>query len=341
MSKFKKISRISIIFFLIFSIAIFSGCSQTAGKGNNSNSANTGENLTGKSTDKEKLSIVCTIFPIYDWVRQILGDKSDGAELTLLLDNGVDIHNYQTTADDIVKISHSDLFLYVGGESDDWVDDVLASANNPNLVSFNLLESLGDAVREEETLEGMETEEGEEHEPDEHVWLSLKNAQSLCGNIADTLSKIDSANAAVYTKNAENYIQQLSALDQEYQAVTDAAKQKVLLFGDRFPFRYLADDYHLTCYAAFSGCSAETEASFETISFLAQKMDEFQLKTILTIEGSKTEIAKTIWQNSKAKDAKILKLDSMQSTTNTDIANGASYLKSMQANLEVLKEALA
>ena len=498
----------------------------------------------GKQNDTnktDKLSIVTTIFPEYDWVREILGDKADNAEVTMLLNNGVDLHSYQPTADDIVKISDCDLFIYVGGESDGWVDDALKNATNKNMKVINLLDVLGDSVKTEEVVEGMpetehdhdhdhskevstfeddevqdrslsdwagdwqsaypfvldgtlddafaamaekgemtaeeyktyyqngyktditnidiegdhieftyedskkvgssykyvghyiqnwstgtkaamyrfeaedkdsgapvyiefndhmiepaaaehfhirmsnesfdaivdpesswptffpadmtgeeicehmegydhdededhEHEEGEEHEheeeKDEHVWLSLKNAEVLVNAISKSLQELDPDNKDTYATNAAAYIEKLSVLDGEYQAAVDAATYKTVLFGDRFPFRYLVDDYGLSYYAAFVGCSAETEASFETVSFLAKKVDELKLPCVLTIEGAQHKISETIVQNTAEKNQKVLTMDSMQSTTSKDVANGTTYLSVMEKNLSVLKEAL-
>ena len=182
--------------------------------------------------------------------------------------------------------------------------------------------------------------EHEEKEYDEHVWLSLKNTKQLCNAIAEALEEIDPERADIYDANMVAYEEKLDDLDAQYQETVDNAKQKTLLFGDRFPFRYLVDDYGLSYYAAFAGCSAESEASFETISFLAKKVDELGLKNIMTIEKSDQKIAKTIIENTATKDQKILTLDSMQSTTSDDIANGETYLSAMEKNLEVLKEAL-
>ena len=299
----------------------------------------------GKQNDTnktDKLSIVTTIFPEYDWVREVLGDKADSAEITMLLDNGVDLHSYQPTADDIIKLSDCDLFVYVGGESDGWVDDALKSAANKNRKVINLLDALGDSVKEEETVEGMQEEEEdhEEKEYDEHVWLSLKNAKTLVGAISAALQELDPDNKDTYAANADAYGQKLSALDAEYQKAVSAGTYKTVLFGDRFPFRYLVDDYGLSYYAAFAGCSAESEASFETISFLARKVDEGKLPCVLTIEGKNHKIAETVVQNTAGKNQKILTMDSMQSATSQDVAGGTTYLSLMEKNLDVLKEAL-
>ena len=485
--------------------------------GKNDSSLNNTENK--KKTDS-KIKVVTTIFPEYDWVKQIAGDKASNMDITMLLDNGVGLHSYQPTADDILKISDCDLFVYVGGESDEWVEDALKQSTNKDMQVINLLDVLKDTVKTEEAMPGMQAEEGhnhgyshfadsdvkdrtlsdwtgewqsvypyledgtldtvmerkaengdktakeykdyyetgyktdvekisidgengtiefakngttskavyeykgyqiydyesgsrgvryffestddsseapkyvqfsdhgiepgkaehfhiyagndgfdalseemenwptyypidmtgseiaedmlehEEKEYDEHVWLSLKNAETLCNAIAEALEKIDSDDKEIYEKNAAEYIENLKALDTQYQKAVNEAPQKTLLFGDRFPFRYLVDDYGLGYYAAFAGCSAESEASFETISFLAKKIDELNLKNIMTIEKSDQKIAKTIIENTKDKNQNILVLDSMQSTTSGDIKNGATYLSVMEKNLKVLKEAL-
>lgn len=306
-----------------------------------------------KAEAAKQVSIVTTIFPEYDWVRQILGDKFPDADVTMLLDNGVDLHSYQPTVDDIVKIATCDLFIYVGGESDSWVEDVLKNSVNKDMKVINLLEVLGDSVKVEETVEGMqetahdhdeddEDDDHEEHEEekDEHVWLSLKNAKVLCNAISQALQALDPENEDVYAANAEAYEKQLSALDEKYQEAVDNAAYKTLLFGDRFPFRYLTDDYGLRYYAAFSGCSAESEASFDTIHFLAKKLDELELPCILTIEGAKHRIAQTIVENTAKKNQTILSIDSMQSTTSKDVAQGTTYLSVMEKNLDVLTDAL-
>lgn len=312
------------------------------------------------AADNKNLQIVTTIFPEYDWVMNILGDNPANAEVTMLLDNGADLHSYQPTASDILKISTCDVFVYVGGESDEWVDDVLKEATNKDMVVINLMDELGNAVKEEEIIEGMEghDHEDEDHddedhdhdhehhheegevEYDEHVWLSLKNASVLVGAISEAIAKADSANAATYRANASAYIDKLNALDKEYSDMVSAAARNVLVFGDRFPFRYLIDDYSLVYYAAFVGCSAESEASFETIMFLAGKVDENSLTSVITIEGKEHKIAETIISNTATKDQKILTLDSMQTTTMADVKNGTTYISVMESNYEVLKEAL-
>ena len=315
---------------------------------------------TAQDGDK-KLKIVTTIFPEYDWVKAILGDEIENVELTMLLDNGVDLHSYQPTAEDIRKISECDLFIYVGGESDAWVEDALKESLNENQRVINLMEVMGENAKEEEVVEGMQAEEEheethsgedadeahtgedaeeEEVEYDEHVWLSLRNAELECQEIEKQLSALDPENQQVYEENLNTYLAKLQELDGEYQDAVNNSTMHTLLFADRFPFRYMVDDYGLHYYAAFVGCSAETEASFETITFLAGKIDELGLHTVLTIEKSDQKIARTVIENTKNKDQQILAVDSMQSTTSEDVKNGTTYLSTMESNLEILKQAL-
>lgn len=300
---------------------------------------------TAQDGDK-KLKIVTTIFPEYDWVKAILGDEIENVELTMLLDNGVDLHSYQPTAEDIRKISECDLFIYVGGESDAWVEDALKESLNENQRVINLMEVMGENAKEEEVVEGMQAEEHEEAhtdeevEYDEHVWLSLRNAELECQEIEKQLSSLDPENQQVYEENLNSYLAKLQELDGKYQDAVNNSTMHTLLFADRFPFRYMVDDYGLDYYAAFVGCSAETEASFETITFFAGKIDELGLHTVLTIEKSDQKIARTVIENTKNKDQQILAMDSMQSTTSEDVKNGTTYLSTMESNLEILKQAL-
>ena len=298
-----------------------------------------GSEKTVENTDNKKLQIVTTIFPEYDWVKEILGDQAENAELTLLLGNGTDMHSFQPTMEDILKVSTCDVFIYVGGESDSWVADALESSGNPDRKVINLMEVMGDQVKEEEVVEGMQADE-DESEYDEHVWLSLRNASLFCDTIADVLAEADPEHAKLYQQNADDYEEKLAALDQEYQTTVGQSKSKTLLFADRFPFRYMTDDYDLTYYAAFTGCSAETDASFETITFLAGKLDELKLPAVLTIENSDQKVAKAVISNTDTKDQKILTLNSMQSVTTQEVKEGTTYLSIMEVNLQILKEAL-
>ena len=512
------------------------GCSTGNPNSNSESSSGSIEDSaaqTENTSDSEPFSVVCTIFPEYDWTREILGDHADNAEITYLLDNGIDLHSYQPTTDDIMKISTCDLFIYVGGESDEWVDAALAEAANKDMKVINLMDVLGDSVKVEELKEGMqesehehdhdhdkhvstfeddevkdrmlsdwegdwqsayplvldgsldeawehkaesgkmtaeeykdyytkgyksdynaisihddhikftdkdgkvtesdyqytgyfiqdwstgtraamyrfeaedkesgapvyiefndhiiepekaehfhirmsnesfdaivdpegnwptffdasltpegvcdevighdskkeddhdhEHEEGEE-EYDEHVWLSLKNAKVLCAEIERNIEAIDSANAADYKANLDSYVAKLDELDGKFKTLVDGSSVKTLVFGDRFPFRYFVDDYGLDYFAAFIGCSAETEASFETIAFLSDKVKELDCKTIFTLENSSKDIADTIIRTS-GKNADIAELNSLQSVSKSEIAEGVNYISIMQKNYDVL-----
>ena len=361
---------------------IFAGCSKTGTETKSStksvtsatSSAAASSTASTKSEAKtddanKKFSVVCTIFPEYDWIRQLVGDKKDNYEITYLLDKGVDLHSYQPTAEDIAKIANCDLFVYVGGESDGWVNDALKESKNDKMQVVNLLETLGKNVKPEEVVEGMQEEDEHDHdhdhddkdhddkdhdhedadhdhdheeetEYDEHVWLSLRNATALVNTLAEKLQTIDPENKDYYATTAADYTAKLGDLDSRYLATIKKAKIKTVLFGDRFPFRYLVDDYGLKYYAAFVGCSAETEASFETVAFLAKKTDDLKLKNVLVIENSDQKIAKKIVETTKDKNQNIVVLNSMQSITNEDIANGATYLSIMESNLKALASAL-
>lgn len=303
-----------------------------------------------KDSAPKKISVVATIYPQYDWLKNVIGERADAVDLKLLIKNGMDMHSYKPSAQDIATIAKADLVVYVGGESDDWIEKALEATPKEGRVALNLMKALGDRVKEEEVVEGMqvETKDDEHHhheevENDEHIWLSLVAAKYLLSDIAEALVKIDTANAETYRINATDYTVKLNELDDDYaDAVAHAvSSQKTILFGDRFPFRYLVDDYGIKYYAAFAGCSAESEASFETVTFLAGKMDSLQLPAIFTIDGSTGKITRAILEASKnSKSAEILTLNSMQSVTDDQIKAGVSYLSIMRDNLEILKKAL-
>ena len=341
---------------ILVAIMMVLGCAKKESTG--SSEAESGSSVTESSSvaesnseETKKLSIVTTIFPAYDWVKQVVGDNKN-VEISFLIDKGVDLHSYQASAADIAKITDSDLFVYVGGESDDWAEDIIKE--NPNLKYINMVDSIGEAALAEELVEGMQdeeehdneseeraNEEGEhedgEEEIDEHVWLSIKNAETIVSAIEAKLAEIDPDNKAEYEKNANDYLAKLDELDKEYKDTLSSIQNKTIIVGDRFPFRYLVNEYGINYYAAFKGCDAGSEASFETVKFLANKMDELNMSDIFIIDGSKGDLAKTIVDNTKDKNAKVLVLDSMQSTKSSD---NASYLDIMKKNLEVLKEVL-
>lgn len=287
-----------------------------------------------------KLHIVCTIFPQYDWVRE-LTKGAQNVEVTLLEDSGADLHNFQPSAADKVSILNSDLFVYTGGESDAWARTLLENAEK-DVRSLDLIEALGErALTEEEGIEES-GEHGHEHEDevDEHIWLSVQNAKALVSAIREELCAVDEENAALFESNAASYLAELSALDEAFAKTVSSAKRSVLVFADRYPFRYLAHDYGLTCYAAFSGCSAESEASFATILALVKHVEENALPYVMVLENSTQGIAKQVIDNTKSKDQGILVLNSLQSVTREDIESGATYLGLMKEDLAVLKTAL-
>ena len=287
-----------------------------------------------------KLHIVCTIFPQYDWVRE-LTKGAQNVEVTLLEDSGADLHNFQPSAADKVSILNSDLFVYTGGESDDWARTLLENAEK-DVRSLDLIEELGDrALTEEEGIEES-GEHGHEHEDeiDEHIWLSVQNAKVLVSAIREELCAVDESNAALYQSNAASYLAELSALDEAFEKTVSSAERSVLVFADRYPFRYLAHDYGLTCYAAFSGCSAESEASFATILTLVKHVEENALPYVMVLENSTQKTARTVIENTKSKDQGILVLNSLQSVSREDIESGATYLGLMKEDLAILQTAL-
>ncbi len=325
----------------------------------------------------KKINVVVTTFPIYDFVREIIGQNHTNINLEIIIDNGIDLHNFQPSTQDIASISTADVFIYNGGDSDVWIKKILAQAMNKNMKVINLMHFLGGRVKEELIVEGMEKHdhaghnhgshghdghkhEGHEHDGhdecsheghnhahmqegviyDEHVWLSLKNAVLMCKTIARELQAVDSANAAYYAKNTRAYVKKLQKLDADYEKSFKESPNKIVLFADRFAFRYLLDDYKIGYFAAFPGCSAETEASFDTVIFLSKKMNELKLQKVLIIDNSTNNIAKAVIKNSDNTTAQILSLNSLQTITAKELANGVSYLRIMEDNLKKLKEAL-
>lgn len=350
----KKILGIS----LLAATLIFTGCASTE---------TTSETTTTETQENtEAINIVACSFHEYDWLTQVIGDEDERFNLSLLIDSGADLHSYEPTVDDIATIVSSDLFIYNGGESDAWVDDILDAHTDLNTI--NVLEILGDDVQAEVLVEGMEEtehdhdhddeateeedhdhddeateEEDHEHEEelDEHVWLSLDNAMIVCDYFAEELGSLDSQNADTYKANAESYIEQLETLDNAYEEMVSESPRDTIIVTDRFPFLYLVSDYDINYYAAFSGCSAETEASFETIVFLTEKADEYDVNYLIIIDSGLESLATTVAESSSNPDLETLVLDSMQSVTQEDIDAGVTYYSIMESNLEVLRLALA
>lgn len=328
----------------------------------------TEQNGGGKEQNKvenEKISVVATIFPQYDFVRQIAGEN---VELKMLLKPGEETHSYEPTPQDIIAIQNSDLFIYVGGENDAWVEDILESMPDNGRKTLKLVDCV-DTV-EEEHVEGMKEERGHDHdeddaeheeheveheedeadheehgqeethsvhEIDEHVWTSPLNAVKIVEQIKEELCEIDSENASDYEENAEAYVAQLKELDQEFQDVVDHSKRKLMIFGDRFPFRYFAEAYGLDYYAAFSGCASDTEPSAATMAFLINKVQDENIKTVLKMELSNENIAKAI---AEATNADVKEFYSCHNLTAKQFADGETYLSLMEKNVETLREVL-
>ena len=326
------------------------------------------------TADKDENVILCTTFAAYDWVREILGD-TDTFTCRMLVDNGVDLHSYQPSAQDIMKIANCRMLVYVGGESDTWVSDALAESGNEDIVAISLLDLVGDRALNEVELEGVEEHHHHDHDDedhdhddhgheaetidhaaestdgqnvaeedrddhyDEHVWLSLKNAIVCTETLADAITELDSDNAKQYAANAKDYIGELEALDVDYQTMRSQATQMTILVGDRFPFLYLAEDYDIHYFAAYSGCSADVEASVHTVTYLAEKLQDYNLPAIYVVDNGTDSLANTIAESADMQP-KILHLSSMQSVTKDDIKEGCTYLSYMEENLQMLKEGL-
>ena len=338
---------------VLLAILILSGC--RAGD----MPSDAGESAAGKP------SIICTAFPQYDWTLQILGSRADQFSVVLLNHQGADMHSFQPTAANMVSMANCDLFIHMGGYSESWVPAALESAGNPDAAVLTLLDHV--EKLEEEFTPGMahdahhdhahghaddigsddgdahiheEGHEAEEVEYDEHLWLSLRCAQDACRSIADAVCSLDPAHAEAYEENLQHYCSRLQTLDRKYETAVRNSECPILLFADRFPFRYLAHDYDIECFAAFPGCSAETEASFETILALSEELSAHQLQSVILLEGSKTDFAQTVIRNSERKDARILTLNSMQAAGQREADAGITYLSIMEDNLQVLKTAL-
>ena len=318
---FKKLFAAVTILVLIASAA---GCSKT------------------QQASSKGISVVCATAPLYDWTRKIT-EGTDGTDLSLIIGNGTDLHSFQPSAKDIISIKNADVLIYVGGESDGWIRDALKEPANKNRQVVCLMDILKDAIVEEEVVEGMEGEEEDGHEEheegpeyDEHVWMSLRLTRRSCKAIEEALEKVSSSDAAKYKANLDAYDKKLSELDKKYEEMVKGARLDTMVVCDRYPFRYLAEDYKLKYSAAFVGCSAETEASFETVKFLADKVKALDSKAVLIIDNSDGKLAKTVLETAGKSSVKVEVLDSMQSC-GADL----DYIKTMTENLEKLKTALS
>ncbi|WP_176790721.1 MULTISPECIES: metal ABC transporter substrate-binding protein [Ruminococcus] len=326
----KKLVSIFLSTVIICSLFSISGCGKTE-KVQNSDG---------------KISIVTTIFPYYDFVRQLAGDKAD---VRLLLSPGSDPHSYEPTPSDIVAIENCDIFIYNGGESDEWVDGVLSSIENKNVKVMKMMEYV--TLRHEQSMdhnhehaehedmddndEGHDHEEGEEY--DEHIWTSIRNAERMSASIADELISVDSKNSDYYNEKKADYISSLDSLDKKFTEVANNKKRDTLVFGDRFPFLYFVSDYDLGYECAFPGCSHETEPSTAVVSHLIDFTRENNIPVVFYLELSSGKIAQIISEDSSAKT---MQFSSCHNVTKEDFENGATYISVMEQNLEALKEAL-
>jgi zinc transport system substrate-binding protein len=295
---------------------------------------------SASAADGARLKIVATIFPQYDFTRVIAGDRAD---VTMLVRPGTEIHSYDPSPQDILSIRNSDVFIYIGGESDAWVDRILESVDTSKKTVIKLIDCV--KAVEEEIVEGMQPEEeeegaeGEEEETeyDEHIWTSPLNAIEITRAISDSLGRIDPANAEVYSANADRYVTEIRALDDEFRKVADAAKRKKIVFADRFPFRYLTDELGLKYSAAFPGCSTESDVSAATMAYLVKTVESEKIPVVYVVEQSAGNIARTLAEQT---GASILTLHSCERVTQSDIDSGATYLSLMRQNVESLKQGL-
>lgn len=372
-------------------------------------SACTADTSEGQTAADGKPTVMCTVFPVYDWVKNITRG-SGKFDVRLLTANGGDLHSFQPSAKDIADIKNSELFVYIGGNSDQWADDI--AAESPQLTSLRLFDVLGDSLAEEnndntavshshggtshihadtaepdgnhthdehiddnnthdehtddvhshdrhddshthdehshnEHADGDHTHNIHSHdghanekEYDEHIWLSLRLAEKSVTALRDELIALDPENEKIYTANAAEYIAALQSLDNEYTAATECSRDKTVILADRFPFLYLMQDYGITCYAAFPGCTSDTAASFSTVVYLIERLNEHKKSAVLILEGSNQSVAETVIADSTQKGAAVEVINSCQSVTAQDIQSGASYLGIMRSNLNALKRAL-
>ena len=285
--------------------------------------------------ENNKITIVTTIFPEYDFVRAIVGNN-DNIEIKMLLAPGSETHTYEPTPKDIINIEKSDMFIYVGGESDEWVDEILKDIK-PTTKIIKLMDVV--KVVEEEELPGVEDEhdDHEEIEYDEHVWTSPKNAIKIINKIESELKTISSNDAKSFKENANKYIEEINKIDASIRDIVNNSKRKELIFGDRFPLLYFTLEYGLTYYAAFPGCSSDTEASASTVSFLVDKIKSNNIPVVLKLELSNGKLAETMAQET---NIKVLEFNAAHNISKKDFESGQTYVDIMNKNIDVLKEAL-
>ena len=349
MMKTKKARRPLLLIFILIFVPAFvlslSGCSRTP------------------SPDENGQTILVCGFAQYDWVNNILGENPSGIAVERLNESSADMHSYQPTVADMVKIADCSLLIYTGGESEFWIDEAILSSGKTDSSCLSLMEifegpeklceNYSDALSEHEHEHEAHSEDEHEHEAgsedeheheaDEHLWLSLKMAPVFIEKITESICALDETNTLYYRKNSEDYIKKITNLDSSYESVADAARKtgrNLIIVADRFPFAYLTEDYHIEHIAAFPGCSAETEASFATILSLSDAVDRYLPGAVLILKKSSPDLAHTVINNSDVKDLHVLFLDDMQSVTPKDIEEGCSYISVSEDNLAAIRAAL-
>lgn len=288
-------------------------------------------------SDSTKLKIISTVFPPYDLAKHIAGDN---AEMKILLPPGSEAHTYEPTAKEIIAIQNCDIFLYIGGENEQWADKLINSNDTSKVKIVKLIDcvpTLSEDDEDEHEYEHNHHEHDHEHETDEHIWTSPENARLMLSAVYDAICAVDPENSQTYTENKDAYDKQLADLDNEYKTAIDNAKNKTIVLADKFPFRYLAHEYGLDCYAAFSSCSDESEPSVSTMIKLTKKIKENNIPVVYYLEFSSTKIADTLCDETGATK---LMLHSCHNVSKQDIENNVSYIDLMKQNLENLKVAL-
>ncbi len=317
MIKIKNIKRYGCIF-LALALLFLASCS-----------------VTGR--DDEGIEILCTVYPQYDWVQNIVGDV-DGVEVSLLVTGGTDVHGYQPTVDDMIRIRESDAVVLVGGESDAWVFEALEGSQSDTIALMELEGMTLHGVSDEYIASEHDHEHEHYHDDviDEHVWLSIANARAACGAICEWLCSADPENAEIYRANTDKYISELDALDKSFAQLAESADEPII-FADRFPFGYLFEGYGISYFAAFEGCSTDSEASFDTVARLAEKLAKEQSRYVAVSEASDKSLAHSVI-DAAGVESEIIVLDSMQSVTERQIEDGYSYINAMSSNFEALSK---
>ncbi len=292
----------------------------------------------GDGRSEARVRVVCTVFPLYDWVRTIVGDV-EGVEVLWLSDKGSDLHSFQPSAADMIDIASAELTVFVGGVSDTWVEDALAQGNRENGMALSREE--GVTLRPVSSESGHSHEDGHSHEEDEHLWLSLRNAILCVERITERLCAIDGAYADAYRANAAAYTEKLRSLDTSFSESVGKAEGARVVFADRFPFVYLFEDYGIEYRAAFSGCTTDVDADFSTVIELARTADEWGLSYLMVTESSDGALAESINRASERKNRAVLRMESMQAIRREQAEGGMTYLTVMEENFLTLLQALA